>query len=178
MSSARAMLFCCVLLGAGGAGCGSEPGPGAVSDLGASSVVTGDDQTPPMGQTALEAWLATAVYKAWACESGPMPPRPNGAHNRTRVCSNRLVNTNTGGEYAVGGASVKELFSSSDQLIGYAVSRHIKAGSTADTWYWYERSGSSLYADGVGVGLCSGCHSAAGSDASHQGHDYVYVQVK
>ena len=131
-----------------------------------------------MGRPALEEWLAAGFYKAWACESGPMSPRPNGAHGRNRVCSNAIVQTNTGGEYAVGAASVKELFDGGNQIIGYAVSRHIKAGSTADTWYWYERSGSSLFADGVGVGLCNGCHSAAGSDVSHQGHDYIYLQVK
>ena len=153
-------------------GCGGEmnppPGPSGSSDA----------QTPPMGDAALKTWMAKGDYKAWACESGPMNARPNGAHARNRVCSNKLTQANTGGEYAVDAASVKELFGSSDQIIGYAVSRHIKPGKTADTWYWYEISGGSVAADGVGVGLCHGCHSAAGSDAAHQGHDYVYLQVK
>jgi hypothetical protein len=131
-----------------------------------------------MGQAALTAWLTRGDYKAWACESAAMAARPNGAHGRNRICSNRLTQTNTGGEYAVDAASVKELYGSGDQIIGYAVSRHIKPGTSPDTWYWFEISGGSLFADGVGVGLCSGCHSAAGKDATHQGHDFVYVQVK
>lgn len=85
---------------------------------------------------------------------------------------------NSGGEYAVGAASVKELFDSGSAVIGYAVSRHIKAGTTADCWYWYEKLGGQVNADGIGVSSCNGCHSAAGSDSSHQGHDYVYLQVK
>ena len=154
------------------AACGTDPG------LGPGPAGGGDAQTPPSGTTALEAWLAGGAYKAWACEAGPMDARPNGAHGRNRVCSNALAQKNSGGEYAVGAASVKELYDGGGAIIGYAVSRHIKAGATADSWYWYERSGSRVIADGVGVGLCDGCHKAAGSDASHQGHDYVYLQVR
>lgn len=151
--------------------CGTDMGQGP------GPTGPGDAQTPPSGEVALDAWLATGMYKAWACESGPMAARPNGAHGRNRVCSNMLVQKNSGGEYAVGAASVKELFNSNNEPIGFAVSRHIKAGSTADSWYWYEKSGGRALADGVGAGICDGCHSAAGRDASHQGHDYVYLQV-
>ena len=153
-------------------GCGPDMGQGP----GPSG--PGDAQTPPAEGTALDAWLLTGAYKSWACESGPMSPRPNGAHGRNRVCSNDLAHMNSGGEYAVGAASVKEVFDGGTQIIGYAVSRHTKAGQTADTWYWYEKSGGRALADGVGPALCNGCHSAAGTDAGHQGHDYVYLQVK
>lgn len=153
-------------------GCGGEMNMMQVPSGG------GDAQTPPTGAAALNAWLAKGDYKAWACESGPMSARPNGAHGRNRVCSNKLTQMNTGGEYAVDAASVKELYGSGDQITGYAVSRHIKAGKTADSWYWFEITGGSVVADGAGVGVCNGCHSAAGSDATHQGHDYVYLQVK
>lgn len=157
----------CPLLGCG-PDMGQGPGPSG----------PGDAQTPPAGEAALDAWLETGAYKAWTCESGPMSPRPNGAHGRNRVCSNDLAHTNSGGEYAVGAASVKELIDSGTQIVGYAVSRHIKAGKTADSWYWYEKLNGQVNADGIGVIGCSGCHSAAGADSSHQGHDYVYVQVK
>lgn len=172
MISMRVLVLTVVCLGHVGIGCGTSSGQGPAPPL------PGDAQTPPTGQAALDPWLASGVYKAWACESGPMSPRPNGAHGRNRVCSNSLVQRNTGGEYAVGAASVKELFDGGGQLTGYAVSRHIKAGSAPDTWYWYEKLGNSVVADGTAVSLCSGCHSEAGMDATHQGHDYVYVQVK
>ena len=168
----RAWLALIGLLSLSGVGCGGEPNqpPGPSG--------SGDAQTPPMGMAALNAWLSKADYKTWACETSPMNARPNGAHARNRVCSNQKTQQNSGGEYAVDAASVKELFGSSDQIIGYAVSRHIKAGKSADSWYWYEISNGSVFADGVGAGVCNGCHSAAGTDATHQGHDYVYLQVK
>lgn len=153
-------------------GCGADMGLGPGPDG------PGDAQTPPAGESALDTWLATGAYKAWACESGPMSPRPNGAHARNRVCSNDLARANSGGEYAVGAASVKELYDSGTQVIGYAVSRHLKSGPSADTWYWYEKLGGHVNADGIAVPGCTGCHSAAGTDANHQGHDYVYFQVK
>lgn len=153
-------------------GCGTDTGQGP----GPSGA--GDAQTPPAEATSLEAWLATGVYKAWACEAGPMDARPNGAHGRNRVCSNGLMSRHGAGEYPVGSAAVKELFDGAGAVTGYAVSRHFEAGTTAGTWYWYERSGSRVVADGVAAGLCTGCHSAAGTDARHQGHDFVYLQVK
>lgn len=168
----RALVLRLAFCGCLGFGCGTDP------DQQPNPPVGADAQTPPTGQAALDAWLATGVYKAWACESGPMNARPNGAHGRNRVCSNSVVKMNTGGEYAVGAASVKELFDSGSQVTGYAVSRHMKAGTTADTWYWYEKVSGSVVADGISVSLCNGCHSAAGTDAAHQGHDYVYVQVQ
>lgn len=172
MSHARAVFLGLALAGCCISGCGTDTGQGP------GPAGPGDAQTPPAGEAQLDPWLANGVYKAWSCESGPMDARPNGAHGRNRVCSNTLTQMNTGGEYAVGAASVKELYDGSGQIIGYAVSRHILAGKTADTWYWYEKTGGRAVADGIGVSLCNGCHSAAGTDGTHQGHDYVYLQVK
>lgn len=154
------------------AGCGTDTG------LGPGPAGQGDAQTPPAGEKQIDPWLAGGMYKAWACESGPQDPRPNGVHGKNRVCSNSLMSKHGAGEYPVGAAAVKELFDGQGNVTGYAVSLHFKAGKGADTWYWYERTGSRVVADGVGVGVCTGCHSAAGSDAQHQGHDFVYVQVK
>jgi hypothetical protein len=172
MTRVRPMLLGIALVAGFTLGCGTDKGQGP------GPVGPGDAQTPPAGEAALDTWLAMGAYKTWACESGPMNARPNGPHGRNRVCSNSLMSQNTGGEYAVGAAAVKELYDGGSTITGYAVSRHVSAGKTADTWYWYEKIGSRAAADGVGAGVCNGCHSAAGSDASHQGHDYVYLQVK
>lgn len=73
-----------------------------------------------------------------------------------------------------------------------AVYRHIKAGTTGDTWFWYEKvpldsaaphdaKGVVAFGDGSSgpaKDICVGCHAAAGSDAMHSGHDFVYTQVK
>ncbi len=70
--------------------------------------------------------------------------------------------------------------------------RHIKAGTTGDTWFWYEKvpldsaaphdaKGVVAFGDGSSgpaKDICVGCHAAAGSDAMHSGHDFVYTQVK
>ena len=43
---------------------------------------------------------------------------------------------------------------------GYAVMVKVApdAGPNGEGWYWYERLGQTVYADGTAVGLCSGCH--------------------
>jgi hypothetical protein len=180
------------LLGAGLAmlltavGCGGHPSPGQ-----------GDDQTPPtVGYEGVEAWLAAGSYKAWHCEAKPHDPRSPSPHlGQNRICSNNLLSAAGPGEYPVGSAAVKELYDSTGAVLnGYAVYLHTKAGTTSDTYYWYERvplsSGAphdqvtGVVADGFGGGMaapeviCVGCHKAAGSDAGHSGHDYVYTQVR
>ena len=82
----------------------------------------------------------------------------------------------------MGAAAVKELYKGAD-LVGYAVERHIGAGADGKSWYWYERTADGVVADGNGDAgapktICVACHSAAGSDATHSGHDFVYTQVK
>ena len=149
--------------------CGTDTG------LGPGPTGAGDAQTPPAGDAALSAWLASGVYKGWSCESGPMDARPHGAHGRNRVCSNDLMARHGSGEYPVGAAAVKELFDGGGTVIGHAVSRHVKAGNTADSWYWYEAN-PRVVADGLGAGICDGCHRQAGG-GSFQGHDFVFVQV-
>ena len=69
-----------------------------------------------------------------------------------------------------GSALVKELFSASNALRGWAVMVKTDANSNQGKgWYWYEvlstTSGASPVADGNGVGLCTGCHSS--------GNDYI-----
>ena len=112
------------------------------------------------------------------------------------ICSNNLASgapTSPAGEYPVGSAAVKELYDSAGTTLnGYAVYLHTKAGKTGDTWYWYEQVPAAstaphemdgTVADGLGdkgpaMAICVGCHTGAGSDAMHSGHDFVYTQVK
>lgn len=155
------------------AGCGSSGDNCTLSDK-------GDAQTPAECHNNVEAWLAGASYLKWHCE--PMPPhdaRSPSPHGKNRICSNDKLSGSTGtGEYPVDSGAVKELYESGGtNIVGYAVYRHIKAGTTGDTWYWYERT-ANVVADGAGVALCVGCHQAAGKDAQHSGHDFVYTQVK
>ncbi len=121
------------------------------------------------------AWLAAASYKNWKCEPTVMNARPNGAHGRNRICANDLMSSHGGGPFPVGAAAVKELYGSGNEIIGHAVSRKVTSGTGGDAWYWYELTGTSVHADGVGVRLCTGCHTLA---AERGGNDFVYVQVK
>jgi hypothetical protein len=126
-------------------------------------------QTPPMGQTDLEPWLAALHYQGWSCEVGVFPVRLNGAHGRHRICSNQLLKGSTSGSYPVGAASVKELFDSGDKANGWAVGLKVRPGTGHDTWYWYERTGRLAtlrpVADGVGAMNCGpSCHAQAPRD--------------
>lgn len=154
-----------------------------------------DPQLPPTtGRADIEAWIAAGHYKAWHCESAAHAARSPSPHGQNRICTNNALSGNTGtGEYAVGAAAVKELFDDTGKtIVGYAVEVHTAAGNTGDTWYWYERvpqssaaphDSNGVVADGSGssgpaLNICVGCHQAAGSDANHPGHHFVYTQVK
>ena len=131
-------------------------------------------QTPPPGQTELEAWLAEGHYKKWACESAAHAPRPPSGHSSNRICSNERLST-AAGAYPIGSASVKELYSGKE-INGYAVILKTTAGTGGSTWYWYERVGSTAVADGQGdsgkaKSICVSCHSQAPNDQ-------VFTQVK
>lgn len=144
-------------------------------DLASSDLAGGmnfDPQTPPQGGAALTSWLQAGYYKSWHCEAAQHPPGPHGAHGNNRVCSNNvLAGTGGSGEFPVGSASVKELYSGAN-VVGYAVSLRIKTGPQGDSWYWNENG-----FGGVGVGGCTGCHSLAGSGGTYIGRDYVFVRV-
>ncbi len=151
----------------------------------------GDDQTPAIGATAVEAWLAEAHYEAWACESAVHAAREPSPHGFNRICSNDLIAANaTGsGAWPEGSAGVKELYASLDATtpIGFAVYLKQDADSAnGANWYWYERIGSDVIADGTGGSgaardICVGCHVGAGIDAAHTpspgARDQVYSPV-
>jgi hypothetical protein len=154
----------------------------------------GDAQTPPMsGFADIEAWLADGHYLEWTCEADAHPISIDvSPHGMQRICSNDLMSAHGDGEYPVGAAAVKELMMDDGTLYGHAVSLHFQAGTDGASWYWYEKvhadhpaphDANGVVADGVGssgpaMSICVGCHVAAGTDAAHPGHDFVYVQVQ
>jgi hypothetical protein len=157
-------------------------------------------QTPPMGASALEAWLGTGQYKKWHCESKIHASRSPSPHNFNRICSNDLVADDARGtdDWPKGAAAVKELYASADaeKPVGFAV--YLKTdddSAEGKNWYWYERvpldadapkDAKGVVADGMGDSgpaktICVGCHVAAGLDAAHTpsagGRDQVYTPV-
>jgi hypothetical protein len=182
------------------AGCGSDTPNTPANDAGMTTDTGtppgdagGTAQLPPMGREAVEAWLMTRVYTMWHCEPMQHTARSPSPHGRNRICTNDALSGHTGaGEYPVGAAAVKELYDDAGMnIVGYAVARHVAPGTTGATWYWYERvpanhpaphDANGVVADGLGNAgpastICVGCHAAAGSDAMHSGHDFVYTRV-
>jgi hypothetical protein len=150
-------------------------------------------QVPPRGADAVEAWLADGAYLDWSCEPEPHAARSPSPHGVNRICSNDVLSAHEAGEYPVDAASVKELYADdSVTIVGYAVALHVRAGTEGGDWYWYERvpldhpaphDANGVVADALGdsgpaQSICVSCHSAAGSDAAHSGHDFVYTQVR
>jgi len=144
----------------------------------------GTAQTPPIGtQAQVEAWLAEGSYKSWKCEPAPHAARSPSPHGINRICSNDTLSAHGSGEFPTGSAGVKELYDSAGtKIIGYAT--YLKTGpGGGESWHWYETINGSLVANGPGTSgtpkdVCVACHAAAGSDADHSGHDFVYTQVK
>ena len=140
--------------------------------------VKDESELPPLNPAAMRAWLDAGHYKTWSCEDAPNMKSDGAAaihvHGVTRVCNNaRLAATVANGEFPSGVASVKEEYSGS-QLMGHVVSLKVSAQSDGGAgWYWYGGPNSA----GLGLTGCTGCHSAAGSDADHPGAgDYVYFK--
>lgn len=180
---------------------GAEGSTGAEESSGETTPVEdssggggGDEQTPPMsGHVDIQAWLAEGHYLSWTCEADPHPASiAVSPHGMQRICSNDVMSAHGDGEYPVGASAVKELTLDDGTIFGYAVSLHYQAGTGGDSWYWYEQVSADhpaphdengVVADGIGssgpaLDICVSCHSAAGVDAAHPGHDFVYVQVQ
>ena len=148
-----------------------EPGTTGDPSAGESTGDTGAAQELPPIESAevLEAWLADGSYKTWAAESSVHPSTgPHGGNVRTFVNAVALASLAAdNAEHPKDSATVKELYGGGvDEIIGYAVSLKTAPESQGGgTWYWYERVNANIYADGLGVGLCTGCHGG--------GADYI-----
>jgi hypothetical protein len=160
-----------------------------------------DDQIPPMGADAIEAWLAKGAYLSWHCEPKPHMFRAPSPHGYNRICSNDAIADNVTGsaDWPKGAAAVKELYASADgsEPIGYAVYLKTDDDSAGGAnWYWYERvpldhpaphDQAGVVADGMGEqgpekDICVDCHKHAGESPAYTpsvgARDQVYTPVR
>jgi hypothetical protein len=150
-----------------------------------------DDQTPPRGRTALDAWLSDGMYRSWASEPAVHEARSPSPHGFNRIFSNDAIanNASATGAWPKGAAAVKEIYASASATapIGYAVYLKLATDTASGAnWYWYERTPEGVVADGSGAGgpakdICVACHAGAGTDVTHTptpgGRDEVYTPV-
>lgn len=150
---------------------------------GSLGTAPGTAQAPPTTSAAdVDAWLAQGFYTTWHCEPAPHAGRSPSPHGTNRICSNDAASGAGPGEYPVDSAAVKELLDGG-AVVGHAVYRHVRAGTSGDTWFWFEKLHDSVGAIGLGDkgtphDSCVGCHKNAGANANHSGHDFVYTQVR
>lgn len=144
-----------------------DDGTEATTDAGSTTGV--DEQPlPPTNGVELLPWLEAGEYLGWAAESGVHASSgPHGGGVRTFVNDVLLASLAAGSDsHPEGAAAIKELYGDGGTVIGWAVEVKLQADSAGgDGWYWYERFQDSVYADGTGEGICTGCHSG--------GNDYV-----
>lgn len=152
----------------------ADAGPAADAGLGAdlARLPWEPSQGPPaLDLASVEAWLRGGAYKAWRCEPAPVKGRMSAHGSASRVCQNAPQTGAAAPPFPAGAASVKELYDASgSSLTGYAFAIRVASGDGGAGRYWYERAGGTLYASGTGIGLCTGCHSAAPKD-------YTYILV-
>ena len=175
------------------AACSSSNATSGTSADAGNAMGAGNSQTPPIGASAVTAWLASGVYKSWHCESAVHAARSPSPHNIDRVCSNDVIANNaTGsGPWPEGAAAVKELYTSTSATTpgGYAVYLKTQADrANGANWYYYgSLTAGGTPVDGLGtdatvMSACTACHLAAGSAAAHTpspgGRDEVYTPVQ
>jgi hypothetical protein len=125
----------------------------------------------PTDAAKLNAFLQAGEYKTWAAETAIHPansPHPTNVRSYANPVLEAAMRAGSR-NFPVDAALVKELYSSSNQLTGWAVSVKTQMGQGANNWYWYEvlstNPTASPVANGNGVGACAGCHAS--------GIDYV-----
>ncbi len=125
---------------------------------------------PPIEPGALNAWLQAGSYVSWAAETaihpagGPHPTNIRSYANAPLEAAMRAGATT----FPVDSATVKELYTASNQIYGWAVSLKTQANADGGRgWYWYEvlnkTPGAAPVVSANGFGGCTGCH-AAGTD--------------
>ena len=130
---------------------------------GAETVVA--ESLPPTEEKALLAWLTAGAYAGWAAESKVhQSTGPHFGGVRTFVSSKLLQSLQASTTpHPVDAATVKEMYGSGTQVLGWAVMRKTQSGAGGNTWWWYEYYNGKVYAASQGAGLCTGCH-APGKD--------------
>ena len=107
-------------------------------------------------------WLALAEYQAWPAEADVHDSTgPHFGDVRTFLSPALAQSLEDGNDqHPMGAATVKELYGTGDVVLGHAVMVRVSDGGGDRAWYWYEDFEGSVFADGRGEGLCSGCHEA------------------
>ncbi len=125
---------------------------------------SGDDpEVAPSDPAEIRDWASMRGYRAWEGESAIHDSAgPHFGGVRTYI-NPALAESLAAGNavHPEGAAAVKELYGSDASLDGVAVMLKVGPGDTGDDWYWYERFEGDTFADGAGVGICAGCHSAS-----------------
>lgn len=125
---------------------------------------------PPTEPAALLSWLQAGAYLEWEAESAPHPSAgPHGGRVRTFLNSVIVASLDAGApQHPAGAAAVKELYFAGESVRGWAVMVKLQVDSDLGRgWYWFESFGSGEPLEGVGLGLCTGCHAA--------GRDFVRI---
>ena len=119
-------------------------------------------QDPPTTAAALLAWLQAGSYLDWHAESAAHDSvAPHFGRVRTFLNDAVFDSLSAGNaEHPRGSALVKELYGSAGtEVRGWAVM--VKTQETSGVgagWYWYERFGTSTFANGNSSPLCYNCH--------------------
>ncbi len=147
------------------------PAPSSATPTPTPLLTPAANQDPPTSGAPLRAWLEAGSYLGWAAESAAHPS--SGPHFGTvRVFVNhRLLESLERGlaSHPAGAATVKELYGRGSEVMGWSVMVKVEDDSDGGRgWYWYERFNTSQFADGRGVGGCSGCHAA--------GRDFIRIR--
>lgn len=133
----------------GGGGVGGGAGGGTACDV-------------PMNAADLETFISGGTYQSWDGESAVHPS--TGPHGMVRTYVNQTLFdslTANNASHPVCSAAIKELYENDGTTIsGYAVTVKATNGTSGGDWYWYERIGNNVVADGTGVGGCTGCHGS------------------
>lgn len=135
----------------------ADPGD-STSELTTTGV---EEPLPPTNGAELVPWLEAGEYLGWTGESGVHDSSgPHFGGVRTYVNTVLLDSLEAGNaQHPIDAAAVKELYGEGGTVLGYSVTVKIQDDSAGGNgWYWYEDFEGTVYADGIGDGLCTGCH--------------------
>jgi hypothetical protein len=155
---------------------GSGPGSTGVTSIdpddGSDGPTADDGSTgapalpPPTNADDLVAWLQAGEYRSWTAESVVHDSAgPHFGDVRTYVDDALLQSLGSGTPtHPVGAAAVKELYGNTGAVQGWSVIVKVADGAGGDTWYFLEYYEGTTYGDGVGDGVCTGCHGSGSVD--------------
>lgn len=126
------------------------------------STGSGVDQLPPTNGAELLPWLERGEYLGWTAESGIHESTGPHFGDVWTFVNDPLLQSLEAGDpmHPQGAATIKELYGPGDTVRGWAVMVKVQPDSAGgDGWYWYEVYDGDVFADGLGDGLCTGCHS-------------------